>query len=53
MTHCITFGKCNRYVKYIFLSAFFLFLTNLLYGFKFNNNFGNIGIFLTNNNNTN
>lgn len=45
MACCITFGKCNSRVKYIFLSAFFLLFTNLLYGFKLNKEFDEIGLF--------
>ena len=47
MTKLITIGKYNKHLKNIFLSSFFLILTNFLYGFKFSENFDPIRVFDT------
>ena len=45
MGQYIICGEINKNIKYIILTSFFLFLTNLFYGFKLNNNFDTIRIF--------
>ena len=47
MTKLITIGKYNKHLKNIFLSSFFLILSNFLYGLKFSKNFDPIRVFDT------
>ena len=47
MGRIIGIGECDKKLKYIILFVFFLILTNLLFGFYFNDNFGVLKIIQT------
>ena len=47
MGSIIGIGECDKKLKYIFLFSLFLILTNSLFGFYFNDNFGILQIFKT------